>query len=120
MLTEFHNLSQNDAGFRRLFTDDYFDLYLWYESRDGDLSGFQLCYSKADDPHSFTWMQSGFRCHARIDEGEDRVGGYKGTPILVSDGVFEKTPLLRRFTKAAESIDRGIRDLVVGAVQEYR
>jgi hypothetical protein len=48
MLKEFPNLRQQGEGFRRLFTDPQFDLYVWYASREGAVIGFQLVYKKKD------------------------------------------------------------------------
>jgi hypothetical protein len=40
MLKEFPDLRQHDDGYRRLFYDNYFDLYLWYASENGPLLAF--------------------------------------------------------------------------------
>jgi len=119
MLVEFPNLSQIDEGYRRLFTDGYFDLYIWYDKKDGEPTGFQLNYSIHDDPHTLTCSLGGSCTHARIDEGEDAPGHFKGTPILVSGGVFEKDPVLERFKAASLNLDKKIRDVIIKAIQNY-
>jgi len=119
MLMEFPNLSQSGEGYRRLFTDEFFDLYIWYDKKDGDPTGFQLNYSVRDDPHSLTCSMGGSCTHARIDEGEDAPGHFKGTPILVSDGVFEKDPVLERFLAASLNLDTKMRDVIIEAIQNY-
>lgn len=119
MLVEFKGVSQKAEGFRRLFTDEIFDLYLWYDSPDGPLVGFQLCYDLGCDPHSLTSYMGRDSFHNRIDEGEDE-GGYKGTPILVSDGFFDRDLVLRRFNESASTLADDIRLLVVRAIEEYR
>lgn len=47
MLVELKDVRQipND-GFRRWFTDEDFDLIVWYE--DDKITGFQLCYDKKE------------------------------------------------------------------------
>jgi len=119
MLVEFPNLSQSGEGYRRLFTDEFFDLYIWYDKKDGELTGFQLNYSVRDDPHSLTCSVGGSCTHARIDEGEDSPGRFKGTPILVSDGVFEKTPVLERFQASSLKLDTKIKNVIIEAIQNY-
>jgi hypothetical protein len=120
MLTEFGGLSQEKTGYRRLFTDDYFDLYLWYDREGGALTGFQLCYDRVKDPHSLTCSASGSCVHTRIDDGESQGAmHYKGSPILVSDGVFEKDRVLDRFALASELLDPAIRQKVLSAIQTY-
>ncbi len=120
MLSEFEGLSQEHSGFRRLFTDRYFDLYLWYEYSGGPLSGFQLCYDMGNDPHALTVRIGGSSIHTRIDEGEGGAMEYKGSPILVSDGAFEKDEVLRRFQESSFSLEPGLRDIVLQAVQGHR
>ena len=120
MLTEFAGLSQEKKGFRRLFTDEYFDLYLWYEREGGALSGFQLCYDRSRDPHSLTCAAGGSCVHTRIDDGEgEGAMHYKGSPILVSDGVFEKNRVYDRFALASHTLDPAIRTLILDAIQTY-
>ena len=119
MLVEFPNLSQSGEGYRRLFTDEFFDLYIWYDRKDGEPTGFQLNYSVRDDPHSLTCSMGGSCTHARIDEGEDAPGHFKGTPILVSDGVFEKDPVLERFRAASLKLDTKMRSVIIEAIKNY-
>jgi hypothetical protein len=119
MLEEFKDLSQEKEGFRRLFTDRYFDLYLWYESPRGPLTGFQLCYDMGNDPHSLTVKVGGSSMHARIDEGEEGCMRYKGSPILVSDGAIDKPELLGRFAESSASLEPDLRERVLRAIREY-
>jgi hypothetical protein len=76
MLREFRKVRQERGTYRRLFTDDYFDLYLWYSQRWGRFLGFQLVYDKNDNPHALTWTESqGFQ-HESVDDRESPgVGG---------------------------------------------
>ncbi|HCM24972.1 MAG TPA: hypothetical protein DIC34_00220 [Treponema sp.] len=119
MLAEFPNLSQSGDGYRRLFTDDYFDLYIWYDGKDGEPTGFQLNYSVRDDPHSLTCSIGGSCTHTKIDEGEDAPGRFKGSPILVSDGAFEKDTVLERFRSASRTLDAGMRNIIIKAIGDY-
>jgi hypothetical protein len=119
MLTEFEGLSQEKTGFRRLFTDKHFDLYLWYDAKGGPLVGFQLCYNFANDPHCLTVKLGGSSIHARIDDGEGPGQPHKSTPILVSDGLYPRAELLRRFEESSSSLAPSLRDLVRQAIQSY-
>jgi len=119
MLVEFSNLSQSGEGYRRLFTDEFFHLYIWYNKKDGEPTGFQLNYSVRDNPHSLTCSIGGSCTHARIDEGEDAPGHFKGTPILVSDGVFEREPVLERFLATSRMLDSKLRDVIIEAIRRY-
>ena len=120
MLHEFHKVRQERGGFRRLFTDEYFDLYLWYRSRWGRLCGFQLCYDKDLSYHALTWTRDqGYR-HESVDDGEGGVGGGgKSTPILVPDGFLDKAVLAERFLRASEHIPRRLRAFVHKVILAY-
>ncbi len=116
MLNEFPNLRQEPRGFRRLFLDDYFELYVWYERERGPLTGFQLVYGKPDDPHTLTWTEAEGYAHNKVDEGEDSCVANM-TPILVPDGIFDASSVLDRFSRAAGALEPAIRDLVERSIQ---
>jgi hypothetical protein len=70
MLVEIRNTRQIEGeGFRRWFTDEFFDLIVWYDEKR-TLVGFQLCYDKEGRERALTWTREhGFQ-HNRIDDGE--------------------------------------------------
>ncbi len=118
MLTEIRNPRQvQGEGFRRWFTDEYFDLIVWYGD-DGSLVGFQLCYDKKQRERALTWtLENGFQ-HNRIDSGE--VPGHsKMTPIIVADGAFSREDIAVRFEKAAAKMDADVARFVGSAVRGY-
>jgi len=119
MLTEIHNARQVEGeGFRRWFTDDYFDLIVWYGDQ-GDMLGFQLCYDKLGKERALTWThEHGFQ-HNRIDAGEVP-GSPKMTPIVVSDGAFNRDPVAERFRSASTGIEASIAGFVYETVKRYR
>jgi hypothetical protein len=119
MLREYEGLSQEKTGYRRLLSDERFELYLWYDREGGALTGFQLCYDFKNDPHCLTTRLGGSSFHARIDDGEGRPGSPKGSPILVSDGIFPRDEVLRRFDDSSASLDPALRSLVRNAILDY-
>ena len=118
MLSEIRNPRQIAAeGFRRWFTDEYFDLIVWY-SDNGRLIGFQLCYDKEDRERALTWtLAHGFQ-HDRIDSGEIP-GHTKMTPIIVADGAFNASPVAERFREASADIDPAIALFVSERLNDY-
>lgn len=118
MLSEISNPRQVAAeGFRRWFTDEYFDLIVWY-SDDRRLIGFQLCYDKDDRERAFTWtLAHGFQ-HDRVDAGEVP-GRSKMTPIIVADGAFDAGTVAERFRQAGAAIEPGIVSMVLEKLAEY-
>lgn len=118
MLKEFENLRQQPEGFRQLFYDGYFDLYVWYDKKGGTLSGFQLVYDKSENPHSLTWLEKEGYLHNKIDEGE-RYGAMKMTPILVADGAFDRETVSRAFKRVSVQLDEKVKTLVLEKLEEF-
>lgn len=73
-----------DEGFRRWFVNDYFDLIVWYEHRDGPMVGFQLCYSRGIDERAFTWNR-GTRSSHYVSAGGDERAHWLATAVLHGD-----------------------------------
>jgi hypothetical protein len=123
MLTEYENVRQiRGEGHRRWFTDDFFDLIVWYTKPYGDrshITGFQLCYDRTGYERAFTWTRNHGYSHEKIDTGESRFGGPKSTPILVADGIFDSASVRKRFRETSRSIDPAIAELVLEKLAEY-
>ena len=69
MLIEIKDVIQNESDkLRRWFHDDYFDLYTW-ETPDGALQGFQLCYAKLGKERALRWSAEAGYAHEDCDEG---------------------------------------------------
>ncbi|MDA3809258.1 MAG: hypothetical protein PF518_02895 [Spirochaetaceae bacterium] len=119
MLREFKNVSQQDRSYRRLFSDDYFDLFLWYTKRGSELIGFQLCYNKKYKEHSLIWKNVQGYLHSAVDSGENTPGGAKRSPILVADGVFDNVGMANRFKEHSDYLDTDIAELVYDKLLEY-
>lgn len=118
MLTEVPNARQiAGEGVRRWFTDDYFDLIVWY-GMDRRLLGFQLCYDKPTRERALTWTSAhGFQ-HDRVDAGE--VPGHsKMTPIIVADGAFDRDPVAERFRRASGGIDPTVASFVLERLRSF-
>jgi len=118
MLTEIRNARQvQGEGFRRWFTDDYFDLIVWYGA-DDSFVGFQLCYDKQSRERALTWtFDHGFR-HNRIDSGETP-GHFKMTPVIVADGTFSYGEVAQRFEKASAGVDPPLAHFISEALRGF-
>lgn len=120
MLREFPSVRQIPGeGFRRWFTDEQFDLYVWYESRSARrVVGFQLCYDKQGRQKALTWYRDRGYLHTAVDDGESSPLKNR-TPILVADGVFPRDRITALFREAAASLDTGLAELVAGKLAAY-
>jgi hypothetical protein len=118
MLVEIPNARQvAGEGRRRWFTDDYFDLIVWYGEEEHPI-GFQLCYDKGDHERALTWTRAHGYQHDRVDSGEIP-GHSKMTPIIVADGAFDREPVARRFGAESLRIDREVAAFVIEKLNRF-
>ena len=106
MLREFTHLEPAvDQMFRRWLGDEYFDLYLWYDSMHA-LKGWQLCYGKPDSERAITWRDGHLGLlHEVIDDGESSPGRLKKSPVLRLDGPLDCRAIALHFADAISGID---------------
>ena len=119
MLEEFRRVRQERGSYRRLFTDEYADLYFWYTRRWGRLVGFQLCYDREGETRVLTWTErEGYR-HEALDDGDVSSGGPKRTPLLVPDGAFDGEAVSAAFLARARRMPARLRALVHRKLLEF-
>ena len=118
MLYEIGDVRQHEGeGKRRWFSDDYFDLIIWFNKEK--IEGFQLCYDKTGYERSITWHNKSERYdHNKIDEG-DHLWGHKRSPTLVADGVFDKKRVAYKFWNSSKDIDKDIAMFVYKRILNY-
>lgn len=103
-MREFPNVRQEPNSFRRLFTGEGLDLYVWYESDHETIRGFELVYPMGGRKKSIIWRRGkGYR-HSSVDEGERH--HYKRAPIHTPDGVFKNETVARYFAKVSQELPR--------------
>ena len=109
-------------GFRRWFTDQYFDLIVWYEGSDaaGAIAGFQLCYDKFNRERALTWRKGKGFAHEKVDDGEGPFAlQAKMTPILLPDGVFDAEGVTRRLREQSAEMDPAVARFILGTLAGY-
>jgi hypothetical protein len=113
--------SYQDHYFKRQFVNRYFDIYLWFESDRRSLFGFQLCYNKGVDEHSFTWTRAKGYQHNRIDDGDrpSSILGYKMAAVLEPNGIFDVKAVVQRFLQDLGVVDRKIAYIIYKRLMEY-
>ena len=102
---------------RRWFTDDHFDLIVWFDEGDS-ISGFQLCYNKEADERALTWKRETLYTHHRVDDGEANTLR-NATPILVADGTCDYLGVADRFMQENKIIDQAVADFVLKKILQY-
>jgi hypothetical protein len=88
---------------RRWFIDEYLDLIVWY-SPDDEIIGFKLCFDKDSNERALHWMHPSTSTRHRVDDGESNPT-CKGTPILLSDGMFGRYTIADRFLKESSLME---------------
>lgn len=119
MLKEYTHVRQIPGeSARRWFSDEYFDLIVWFDDQD-EIVGFQLCYDIHKTHRALTWQEHKGFTHHKIDDGENRPGKVKASPVLVPDGIFDAAVIARRFRGASQNIDAKVADFVYKILQTY-
>lgn len=118
MLREVESVRQVPGeGRRRWFTDEYFDLVVWY-AEDGALRGFQLCYDKRGQEHAFTWNRGHACVHESMDGGEEP-GHSRMSPVLSGVSLEPEPDIALRFLRESRNVDPVIAAMVFTVVHAY-
>ncbi|MFC1726068.1 hypothetical protein ACFL4T_10615 [candidate division KSB1 bacterium] len=119
MLSELKNVRQVEGEpFRRWFHDEFFDLIVWFGDAD-EILEFQLCYDLSGYERALTWKKDSGFLHEQVDQGEDRPGQAKATPILVKDGIFNRNEIAERFKDDSLEIDSTISEFIYDRLMEF-
>ncbi|MFA6091577.1 MAG: hypothetical protein WCU88_00255 [Elusimicrobiota bacterium] len=119
MLREAMDVHQKrDDPPRRWFSDEFFDLIVWFEP-DGSIYGFQLCYDREAAPRALTWIKGKGYSHDGIDTGDFPGGSSKASPILVQDGFFDAETITHRLAEASQNLPLEIRSIVLEKVSRF-
>lgn len=104
---------------RRWFSSDDFDLIVWFAD-DQSFSGFELCYDKRNRERSISWRRGsgGFR-HMAVDDGEQRPGKHKASPVLIPDGRFDSMQVLSALSAVSHMLSAEIAGYVLKALEQY-
>jgi hypothetical protein len=103
---------------RRVFFSEDLDLTVWLDNRDG-IVGFELCYDKETSERAVRWSRGKGFLHQKVDDGENRPGRYKATPILVPDGAFAAQKISQLFREKSRDIDQLIAKFIYHKLLEY-
>ena len=102
----------------RWFMDDFFDLIVWLSASQA-IRGFQLVYDKRRSPRALTWRQDVGYWHHKVDDGENRPGKPKASPILLPDGTFDPQGIGEAFAHASAHMDTTIAQFVRQKIVAY-
>lgn len=104
-----------DEGFRRWFSNNYFDLVFWYEEEAGELTGIQFCYGKPYAEKAFTWERS-YKSHHYVSE-QNKTS--QATGILRGNAGNIPETVVNRFLEESPEMDEALKDLILDKIDEY-
>lgn len=118
MLLEIRNVEQVPGEpRRRWFFSHEQDLLIWFED-DGKPVAFQLSYGKYRNEHAIRWKAERGFDHYSVDDGES--GALTNdAPILVADGVFPASRVLKRFNELSAEMPRDIAEFIAARLREH-
>ena len=102
---------------RRWFTCEDLELVVWFDESD-DPMGFQLCYKNGGSEYAVTWNPDRGFSHKMIDDGEQRPGKHKATPILVSGALASARLINERFAQVSAGLPVTIAEFIGKKLRE--
>lgn len=90
------------------------DFIVWFNS-DNEPIGFELCYDKKGLEKALNWGQSGF-VHTAVDDGENRPGKYKASPVHIVDGEPEINRIYSQFLQESSSVPEKLVQFALAAL----
>ncbi|OHC82161.1 MAG: hypothetical protein A3J87_03245 [Sideroxydans sp. RIFOXYB12_FULL_59_6] len=103
---------------RRWFSSKDFELIVWLAD-SAEILGFELCYDKDAKQRSIMWHQTGGFQHMAVDDGENRPGKQKSSPVLIADGIFDARRIHSDLLKAATSMPDDVSSFVLHTLQRH-
>lgn len=105
MLHEIVGVTDEPPARRRWFHDEYFDLFVW-QTREGEVILFQLCYGIDSSERALVWHRQGGFFH-------------DGVEASARDVHKHAEEIMARFLEAAPTVPKMIRQTVEARLQEY-
>jgi len=105
MLHEIVGVADEPPARRRWFHDDFFDLFVW-QTREGEVILFQLCYGIASSERALVWHRQGGFFHDGLSPG-------------TRDDHRLAEEVIARFAESAPTVPKMIRQTVEARLQEY-
>jgi len=116
MLQEFVRVRQEPPAYRRLFSSNGFDLYIWYDETRTVITGFQILYLEENGQKVFTWDSKKGYDHMGVDDWDS--SRFNKTPLLVADGIPNYGSLYENMKRELTAFDDGIRVLVLDVLAD--
>jgi len=102
---------------RRWFSSAEEDLYVYLDD-EGGIESIEYCYGKSRDEHVLIVKSGNQLSHMRVDDGEQKTGSYKGSPIYVLNGSFGLNQIIADLSDGIDHLADEEKDRIVGFIRE--
>jgi hypothetical protein len=123
MLKEFEKVRQREGeGFRRFFSDGYFELMVWYDEGGKAITGFQLAYDVKSRERVLTYKADEgrvMRSHHYNTGNAFELHGSAWSSVLAGDAGRLDERVLDRFLIAARHIEPEILEYVKNYLKDF-
>lgn len=116
MLKKLISQSQKEPN-RLWYSSEYFDLIVW-KNENKAIEAFQLCYDIGGRERVLSWRREYGFSHSQIDSGEQNPT-INRSPLFVTDGVFDREEIQKRFKQESQNIDSDIREFIIQKIAIY-
>jgi hypothetical protein len=101
--------------------NEYFDIIFWYNKKNGNLIGFQICYNKRGNEKAFTWeLKTKSHHFVNTDLSEGCSGrDTMMTAILKGDAGVIENEAVENLKKYAGELDTDLMNLILDKIQEF-
>ncbi len=118
MLKEFKSVRQHESEYRRLFWDEAFELYVFYNHEGAEMSGFQLVHNGSPEARVVAWNSMNGLNYYRVKDDDEVL--FNRAPILVPAGRSDVKDITKDFSDRAGEIDKDVFDSVIGLLEKYK
>ena len=112
MMREILGVTDEPGTHRRWFHDEYFDLFVW-QTGDGELVQFQLCYGIDSSERALVWDKRAGYFLDGVQAAKSARGKASGAAAAPID------PVVARFDAAASALPEDIRLAMTERVHEF-
>jgi hypothetical protein len=102
---------------RRWFQGEGIDLTVWQEE-SGNIVEFELCYKIGWEQRALRWEQPAKYGHYLVDDGENRPGTQKASPVLFHYADFNRDWVAQLFAQESRSLEEMIAKFVLEKIQQ--
>lgn len=115
-MIEVRDVRQNPKEyFRRWFSDDHFDLYVWFKP-DDTIYGFELSYDKDSQEKALRWFSDRGLSHYRVEESSYL---NRSAMLIPMNGRLEMDRTLALFQEVDDGLPQSFKNLVSDKIMEY-